>query len=327
MMQEPWFWRAQGARANAVAAILSPLSALYDAARRARNAVTRTEQPPVPVICIGNATLGGTGKTPFALMLAPLLAARGHRPFFLTRGFGGRLPGPLAVDPSVHSASEVGDEPLLLARVSPTIVARDRPAGARLASELGADMIVMDDGFQNPAIAKTFSILLLDGADPGGRLFPAGPYREPLKDALTRADAVVSISDGAPAPLNSGKPSFSGHFASEVEGAGTRVVAFCGIARPERFFAALRARRFAIAEERCFPDHHRFRAAEIEALRRLAEARNAQLITTAKDFVRLTPDLRDGVSVFPVALRIDDPDRLVGLVVTAANAFHEHAHV
>lgn len=330
MIKEPWFWRADSPGAQAVGFMLSPLSALYDAGRRFRRATTRPERPPAPVVCIGNATVGGVGKTPFALMLAPMLAAQGFRPAFLTRGYGGREAGPALVDPVAHAAAEVGDEALLLAAVAPTIVAKDKAAGARFAASLGADAIIMDDGFQNPAVDKAFSILLVGAADGGGRVFPAGPYREPLSEALARADVVVAVGDEGAAMANpraGGKPAFSAFLAPQISGAGARVVAFCGIGRPAKFFAALKRANFAVVGERSFSDHHVYAKAEIDDLRREAREKSAALMTTAKDFARLPQSLREGVEVLPVAMKVDDPARLSALVTAAARSYGGGRHV
>lgn len=322
-MKEPWFWRANTPAARLVALSLAPAGALYDAGRRLARAATRTERPPVPVICVGNATLGGVGKTSFALMLAPLLAAKGFHPAFLSRGYGGRFPGPLRVDPSVHTASDVGDEPLLLAEVALTFVSRNRIAGARAAAESGADLVIMDDGHQNASIEKAFSILLVaEDGNARNRVFPAGPLREPMREAAARADAIVYVANepavGVRRPESS-RPSFRAWLEAERQEP-ARVVAFCGIGRPERFFSSLTRSGFEIASQHSFPDHHPFADDDIADLRRLASAEGAALITTRKDFVRIPLGQRDGVRVLDVAMRIDDPERLAELVAGAARA-------
>ncbi len=199
-MRPPEFWDHRVGRASAplLRAGLAPLSWLITAAGRWRWRRATPAKAPVPVICIGNVTLGGTGKTPLALALAALLQAQGHRPVFLSRGHGGRARGPLVVDPDRHDAALVGDEALLLAAAAPAIIARDRVAGARLAAAQNADLIIMDDGFQNPALHKDASLLVLDtqAGLGNGRVFPAGPLREPLADALARADALVAMGTG-----------------------------------------------------------------------------------------------------------------------------------
>src|SRR5580700_4417453 len=188
-MREPAFWWQSGS-----GTWLAPLGAIYGAVAAARMRL-RGQRAGVPVICVGNLTVGGSGKTPAALAVAHLLHAAHQRPFFLSRGYGGRLAGPVRVNPAVHRAADVGDEPLLLARLAPTVVARDRPAGAKFAQFAGAGVIVMDDGFQNPSLAKTLAIVVVDGRRGigNGRIIPAGPLRAPLGIQLDHAQAIVVV--------------------------------------------------------------------------------------------------------------------------------------
>src|SRR4051812_5054707 len=189
-MKAPRFWWD---KPGAMAALLAPIASLYGAvaARRLSEAGARAG---TPVICVGNLTVGGAGKTPAAMAIARLLIEAGEQPYFLTRGYGGRLAGPVVVETG-HSAVQVGDEPLLLARVAPTIVAANRVAGAKLAREKGASVVVMDDGFQNPSLVKDLSILMIDGGRGigNGRVLPAGPLRVPLEPQLDRADAILFV--------------------------------------------------------------------------------------------------------------------------------------
>lgn len=327
MMKEPWFWREKTLAARLLAASLAPASAVYDAARRARYAGKHAFPAPLPVICIGAATVGGVGKTPFALMLAKLLKARGLDPHFLTRGYGGALKGPLKVDVETHDAAAVGDEALLLAAAAPTWVARDRPAGALAAKVAGADAVIMDDGFQNPSLEKTFSFLLTDADDPAGNghLFPAGPLREPEGEALARAGAVVFVlrekdAPRQPAPV-AGLPVFHAWLEPTVAPQPGRVVAFCGIGRPQRFFAALSRAGCDVVEAIGFPDHHRYNEATLSRLRKAAADRRARLITTEKDFTRMSGELRDGVEVFRVEMTCDNPEALAALAKAAIGRF------
>ena len=245
-MKEPWFWRERSIAARAAAAAMTPAALLYDGAQRLRAVVSNPAKISAPVICIGNATLGGTGKTPFALLLQRLLRDRGLKAHFLSRGFGGALRGPLRVLPQ-HGAQDVGDEPLLLAAEAPTWIARNRAAGAAAAARC-ADIIIMDDGFQNPTIKKRVSILLVSAADPcgNGQVFPAGPMREPLARAVARADALIIIGDGAPEIEFGGAPVFRAATSIDPAIAPQKSVAFCGIANPERFFKDLEARGFTL---------------------------------------------------------------------------------
>jgi tetraacyldisaccharide 4'-kinase len=280
----------------------------------------------VPVLCVGNPTLGGSGKTPTALALARLLIDASERPFLLSRGYGGRLAGPVRVDPQHHRADDVGDEPLLLARSAPTIIARDRAAGARFAHAAGASVIVLDDGFQNPSLAKDLSILVIDGRRGvgNGLVFPAGPLRAPLAAQCDRAHAMLTIGDGpAAAAVESaaalrGLALFRGALVPEAASVaalkGTRVLAFAGIGDPEKFFGTLAGAGVEVVIRRGFPDHHRFTAADAESLLAEADRAGVTLVTTEKDFVRLArrralAALAERTRVLPVALKIDEEDR------------------
>lgn len=304
-MRTPEFWQ----RRSLASHLLAPAGWAYAAGGWLRQRLVRAQRAPVPVVCVGNLVAGGAGKTPTVLALAEVL--RPHRPHALTRGYGGRLAGPVRVDPAHHSAADVGDEPLLLARGLPTWVARDRVAGARAAAEAGAGLVLMDDGFQNPSLTKDVALLVADAAQGfgNGRCLPAGPLREPARRGLARADAVVVIGEGA-LPLPAGKPVFRAHL-RPLGDAGqwqTRaVVAFAGIGRPEKFFATLRALGADLRKTHAFPDHHRYGAAELDRLLRDAGA-SAVLVTTEKDYVRLPPEWRERVETLPVALQFEDPD-------------------
>jgi len=293
-MREPAFWWRE---AGLAAGALAPLAMVYGAVAAARLR-SRGARAGVPVVCIGNFTVGGAGKTPAVLAVAGMLAAAGERPVFLSRGYGGTLTG-VRVDTSRHSASEVGDEPLLLARAAPAIVARDRVAGAALAVAAGASVIVMDDGFQNPSLAKDFSLIVVDARRGIGnrRVIPAGPLRAPLAAQLARSDALLVIGTGAAADdvANEARardiPAFTaqlrpdaGFVAARREG---RVLAFAGIGDPEKFFATLAAAGIAVGATRSFPDHHRYTRAEAQALYDDAERAGFALVTTEKDLARI----------------------------------------
>jgi tetraacyldisaccharide 4'-kinase len=324
MMREPWFWRSRSPAARAATLLLTPAAIAYQAGHRLLWAATAVERAPVPVICVGNATLGGAGKTPFAMLAAELLREEGVTAHFVTRGYGGALTGPVAVDPDRHNADDVGDEALLLARRAPAVVSRNRLAGARLAAANGAQAIVMDDGFQNPSLRKDLSILVIDAAAPYGNahVFPAGPLREPVKDALARADAVVLMApraDYAPDLHRLGLKDFAGPvltawLAPAAAPPSGPLVAFAGIGRPQKFFDTLRAAGGEVVEEGMFPDHHPYRESHLKWLERIAAARGARLITTEKDFVRLPQSLRDRVTAFPVEARFADEGALDGLL-------------
>ena len=310
-MRAPEFWHEPP---GLIAGLLAPFGAAFDAASRLRRAVVRPYRAPVPVICVGNLVAGGSGKTPVVLSLAGLLAARGIAVHVVTRGYGGRLGGPVRVDPTRHDAAAVGDEPLLIAARTPCWVARDRAAGVRAAVAVGAEAILLDDGFQSPSVAKDLSLVVVDDGYGFGnrRVIPAGPLRERVRAGLARADAIVLIgSETEPQDLGRTPcPMLRGEL-RPIDGeryAGARIVAFAGIGRPEKFFASLRALGATLINAQPFPDHHPFRASEITRLRQLAERECARLVTTAKDSVRLPPGLRAGIEVLDVEIRWRDPD-------------------
>jgi tetraacyldisaccharide 4'-kinase len=319
-MREPSFWWQPGR-----GSLLGPLAAIYGAVAASRmNSPGRSVG--VPVICLGNLTVGGAGKTPAALAVARLLLAAHAHPYFLSRGYGGRLRGPLRVDPAIHSAADVGDEPLLLARLAPTIVARDRFQGALTARSGGAGVIVMDDGFQNPSLVKDLAILVVDGRRGigNGRVIPAGPLRAPLDVQIARAQAMIIVGPpaGAAPAIDAARRRDIAVFHARLEpdpatlaALGQRkVLAFAGIGDPEKFFATLAAANIAIAARAGFPDHHRYTAAEAQALTARAKAENLVLLTTEKDQVRLSGDpalvtLAARTSALPVRLIIAEEQK------------------
>ncbi len=321
-MKTPAFWyRPPGPAATA----LAPLGALYGLAGRRRMAATIPYRAGVPVVCIGNLVAGGAGKTPVGLAVAAALRARDLAVQALTRGHGGREQGPLRVDPQTHGVVDVGDEALLLAAAVPCWVARDRAAGARAAVADGAQILVMDDGFQNPGLFKDRSLIVADGAVGfgNGRLIPAGPLRERIADGLRRADALVIVGEdlaGVAAQARACTPDLPvlqarlEPSATAADLAGRRILAFAGIGRPEKFFATLQTLGAELVARISFADHHPYRPAEVAALLDRAAALGALPVTTAKDAVRLTPDQRARIRVLPVAVAWRDPaalDRLL----------------
>lgn len=301
-MKAPDFWTKGGL----ASLLLAPAGWLWAAGSSLRGWGEKPPfKPEVPVICVGNAVVGGQGKTPVALALAAHLKGA----HFLSAGYGGSAQGPLRVDPLFHDYRIVGDEPLELAAAAPCWVAKDRVAGARAAVEAGARCLVMDDGFQDPSLAKTLSFLVVDGAYGFGseRCIPAGPLREPVGRALARTDAVVLIgSDRHNLTRRFGKkPVLNAVLEPETEAhglAGRAVVAFAGIGRPDKFFQTLEDVGARLAAAFAFPDHHPYHPAEIGALVAEAERLGASLITTAKDYVRIPPHQRYKVTVLPVRL-------------------------
>jgi tetraacyldisaccharide 4'-kinase len=319
-MAEPAFWWRP---AGIAARLLAPTATVYGAVagRRLKRQGYRAS---VPVLCIGNPTVGGAGKTPTALRVARMLAAAGERPVFLSRGYGGRQRGPHMVDPEHDRAVDVGDEPLLLARAAPTVVAHDRVAGAKTAIAAGGSVIVMDDGLQNPSLAKDFSVLVVDGRRGLGnaRVLPAGPLRAPLDAQLERTDAVVlvgAIGEAAAAVVALAqarkRPLFRAWLAPDRDAvaalAGRRVLAFAGIGDPEKAFATLRDAGITVAATRAFADHHRYTSQEAQSLCRQADADGLVLVTTEKDRARLQGDdamteLAARVQALPVSLVIEE---------------------
>jgi len=323
-MREPAFWyRPRSFTSYA----LQPLGLLYGAITE-RRMLRAGADAGLPVICVGNYHLGGAGKTPTVLALTKLLRELGETPVVLSRGYGGRLKGPVMVEPARHSAADVGDEPLMMARDVPVAVARDRLDGVALAKARGATMILMDDGFQNPRLLKDASLIVIDSERGlgNGAVFPAGPLRAPLPAQLARTDALVLIGDGRAANdvatelAKRDKPELRARLkpdaASLAQLLGKRVLAFAGIGDPERFFRTLSACGVEVARTRGFADHHMFSREEIAAL--AAEARREQLtlVTTEKDLARLrgSEGVPDDIVPFVVHLEFDEPEKLKQLI-------------
>ena len=310
-MKAPAFWATGGWPALA----LTPASWLWRLGAGLRKATTTPYRPSVPLICVGNATAGGAGKTPTVLAVAGDLLARGRRVGLLSRGHGARLTGPVRVDPARHAAADVGDEPLLLAGTAPTVIARDRAAGAQLLEQIGVDVIVMDDGLQNPSLAPTLCLLVVDGGAGigNGRLMPAGPLREPWRDALEKSDAVILIGEdrtGIAARIGDGRPVLRAVLEpapAALALRARRVLGFAGIGRPEKFRETLTGLGAEIVGFRAFDDHHPYRPLEVMELVERAVAENAIAVTTAKDAVRLPAEARAMVTVVDVSLAWRDP--------------------
>jgi tetraacyldisaccharide 4'-kinase len=317
-MRAPEFWWSRPDRRGPLPVLLSPLGRLYAAATARRLRMGTPETAEVPVICVGNLVAGGSGKTPVAIALAERLGARGHAVRILTRGYGGRLPGPLRVDPDRHRAADVGDEALLLAAFAPVWVARDRVAGAKAATGAGADVLILDDGFQDPALAKALSIVVADAGRGfgNGLCLPAGPLREPVGVGLARADLVVSL--GSPEVQDGFRRLWGSSIPCPVlEGAlvplptgmdwqGLRALAFAGIGDPEKFFSTLRGLGAEVVRAVPLDDHQPIPPALLARLRQEAAALGAELVTTEKDAVRLDPGERGGILTLPVRLVLED---------------------
>lgn len=313
-MTPPRFWLRDGWVVRA----LAPAGAMY-AAATARQVARPGWQAPVPVLCCGNAGVGGAGKTTVALDLAARLVRRGVAVHCISRGYGGRARGPLRVDVQAHGAELVGDEPLLLAAVAPTWVGADRAASGRAAVAAGAEALLMDDGLQNADLVKDASLLVIDGAVGfgNGRVMPAGPLREPAGVAAQRCVAAVMIGmdgRGARGALPDGMPVLDAWLVPDQALSGMRVLAFAGIARPGKFHATLEQAGAVVAGTMDFADHHRFRPHELQAAMARAVQLDAVLVTTPKDAVRLPEAWQARVRVVGVRLEWGDAGRVEALL-------------
>ncbi len=328
-MKAPYFWNAgldprSREAAPLTRAMLTPLAALYryGVKRKLRNA--QPAHVEIPVICVGNLTVGGVGKTPIVTAIRARLVADGRRAASLSRGYGGTLEGPLHVDPDKHSAKDVGDEPLMLAQSGESWIGADRPAAARAMQAAGVQVIVMDDGHQNPSLAKDISILVIDAAAPfgNGYLIPKGPLREPVDFGLARADAVILMGDGEiPLPVaQSGRPVYRAKLAAISALPAGPLIAFAGIGRPLKFFDALKDAGAQLSEGISYGDHHVYSEGDLRYLRSLAKSHEAALITTDKDYARLHPEQRTSIETFSVQAEFDTPDALDKLLMPILSA-------
>ena len=325
-MQPPGFWQNPCKAPGLMSRLLGPLSWVWRVLTTRRLAQGPWHRVDVPVICVGNLSVGGTGKTPTAIALVEHLTALGKTPHVVSRGYGGSLPGPLKVDARRHKAHETGDEPLLLAGFCPTWVARDRYAGTLAAIADGADVIVMDDGFQNPSVHKDLSIVVVDAVAGfgNGRVIPAGPLREPVETGLARADGVMIIGPEkaraallADWPILSEKPVCAGKLdplETGIDWKGMKVLAFAGIGRPEKFFATLRALGADIYKSEALSDHQPLTRRLMQRMENESFFNGAQMVTTEKDATRLPEEFKLRVISMPVRLRLNDEKPLETLL-------------
>lgn len=323
-MRPPEFWNVRDGRDSApmIRLLLTPFSWVYGWAAARRIKTTQSFDVGIPVICVGNATLGGTGKTPIAIYLLKSLRRMGLNAVGLTRGYGGHEKGPIPVR-DTHSAADVGDEPLLLARHGPVWVAAGRDEGARAARSHGAQAIIMDDGHQNPQVQKTLSLLVVD-AEIGfgnGCVFPAGPLREKLEPSLARADAIILMKPSSDYEIDDhlteqlkGKIVIPAYLAPANAPPKGKLYAFAGIGRPNKFFDSLRRHGGEIVEEVPYSDHYKYKNEDIENLFMLASEYGATLITTEKDHVRLPKGYKRGIQAWPVSVVFEDELTLRGLL-------------
>lgn len=318
-MQTPEFWHIDCPAARC----FTPLSWLYAGLGKMRRDFAKTYKATAPVICIGNVVAGGAGKTPICLSLGEYFKKRDKTPVFISYGYGGIYGGPLVVDPHLHQAIHVGDEALLLTRTGVTVIGEDRVAAAKLATSEGADIIVMDDGFQNPYLHKDLSFLVVDGEYGlgNGRIIPAGPLREKFDDALARADAIVLYGQDkhnlfSRVPGN--KPVLQARLAPDMRQIeklkGRKIMAFAGIGRPQKFYTMMRDHGLNVIATHNFPDHHYFNSSEIVLLIKEAERQGAHLVTTSKDLVRIEQNLQENIESIHVHVEWSDPAALDGLL-------------
>jgi tetraacyldisaccharide 4'-kinase len=310
MLKAPKFWSKKGILSK----ILVPFSWIYIYISQRRHNRENAAKLSVPVICVGNLVMGGAGKTPMVIALVQILQGMGYKPHIISRGYGAIVHGVKRVDPQKHNYLNVGDEPLLLAKFAPTWVSTNRVKAARAAIENDADVIVMDDGFQNNSIVKDISLIVVDAIQGFGNqyVFPAGPLREPFLNGLNKADATIVIGDGELSYLKSSKKIFHAKFVEKepLKKQAESVIAFAGLGYPKKFKQSLQKAGFNILEFHAYPDHHPYTITEIEKLIKRAQALKSTLITTSKDAVRLPQRYKNKVAVFKVNLEILEKEEL-----------------
>ena len=315
-MKTPKHWDSN----NLLSWLLLPLSYFYYLGFSVRKYQAKPAKLPIPVICIGNLTAGGAGKTPVALALGQMLKEKGINAYFISRGYGGAQQKPILVNPEKHSAKKVGDEPLLLASVLPTIVGKNRVQTAKYAANRGAELIIMDDGFQNPTIHKDLSLVVVSSSLSFGnnKMLPAGPLREPLSAGLKRADGLIVVNPAT--YLKAELPDTPLFIARTIPQdsmkslSGKKILAFCGIAHPNKFYKMLAENGAEIIAEKSFADHHNYRKSDLTRLQKYAEKNGLILVTTSKDFARIPKDFRDFVHVAKIELVFENQENLEKLI-------------
>ena len=314
-MKQPDFWKHQ----SFFSIPLAPFAAIYSLIYRLRCITTREYRANIPVICLGNVTIGGAGKTPSAIEIGKLLINMGKKPVFLSRGYGGNIKEAIKVNLEKHTSTETGDEPLLLARIAPTIISRNRTDGAKTA-EKSADVIIMDDGLQNPSIHKDLSILVIDGTYGigNGHIIPSGPLRETLSGAIKRCAAIIFIGDDKTNLLPKLKKANVLHAKitphCEKPSSGKNFIAFAGIANTEKFFNSLKEHGYNLLDKISFSDHYQYNENDLAKLRKMANEQGATLITTEKDLVRLNNEQRKNIETLPIKLEWNDESQIKQLL-------------
>ena len=329
-MREPRFWsRSVDPKSREAApvmrAVLSPIAWMYAEVTRRKIAAAEPHRVSAKVICVGNLTAGGVGKSPVVAALRERIASQyGLRVATLSRGYKGRLKGPLKVQHDRHTAQDVGDEPLMLAASGETWIGVDRAEAGQAMSEAGIDVIIMDDGHQNPGLAKDFTFIVVDATAGfgNGYVIPKGPLREPVAEGLSRANAIIVMGNGnEPAILHdAGLPIIRGSVEAKTKPPADRYVAFAGIGRPEKFFDTLQALKIDLRDSVPFPDHHSFTDGDVRYLKRLARDHSAWLITTEKDYVRMSVEMRREIEYLPIGVRFDSDAKLDKLLADVINA-------
>lgn len=304
-MITPKYWQSD----HFISKILTPFGYVYGLATALRLKLKKGYQAKIPVICIGNITAGGVGKTPISMAIAQMLQAEGMHPFFISRGYGGKLNGVL-VDLKTMTAADIGDEPMMLATIAPTVVSADRGKAAQIAEQNGADVLIMDDGFQNPSLKKDISFLVFNGEMGvlNGKIIPAGPMRESLKSGLKRADAVIMIgNDKTNLTSQIDKPIFKAHIKEQdVQEDSEKVIAFAGIGYPQKFYNSLMKCGLTIEKAYDFPDHHFYQKDELKTLIKKANKRGLPIYTTLKDYVKIPDNLKEHFKVLHIDAVFDD---------------------
>lgn len=317
-MKTPDYWQSN----TLISKILAPVSFIYGFLTQLRLKLHKSPKAEVPVICVGNITAGGTGKTPVSLAIAKMLINDVYHPFFVTRGYGGKIKN-VMVNNKKHSAQEVGDEPLLLSAQAPTVVNPNRYEGAKLAIKEGADLIIMDDGFQNPSLKKDLSFLVFDGnyGIGNGKIIPSGPLRETFENGTKRADALIIMGEDKHHLAKRTKlPTFFAHLETVQTALEVRnVIAFAGIGHPQKFYHTLGEQGFNVIKTFDFPDHHFYNKKELENILAEAQKLNAEVYTTSKDFVKIPHSLQNDIKVLEVAVVWEKPEKLLAFIKSSLN--------